>query len=108
MSAHLLIETHGPWAGPACSRFLADATEFLSAGDKVCVFLLQDGVTAAVGKPLPEVGVLLAAGAQVWADRFSLEQRALQSAPRVDGVRLVTVDEVAQLLLDPDVRAVWH
>jgi len=103
-----MIETQGPWAGPGCARFLADAADLLAAGDRVCLFLLQDGVTAAVGTTLSEVDGLLAAGATVWVDRFSVDQRALTAAARPAGVELVDVDRVASALLDPDVRAVWH
>ncbi|GGQ06465.1 hypothetical protein [Streptosporangium pseudovulgare] len=106
--AHLLIETRGPWEGPACARFLADAVDLARGGDRVCVLLLQDGVTAAVGRPLPEVETLVGLGAGVWVDRFSVEQRALSKVPAAGGTEQVEMDRVAALLLDPGVRVVWH
>mgnify|MGYP001119515789 CR=1 FL=1 len=108
MSAYLLVETQGPWEGPGCARFLADAVDLARDGDQVCVALLQDGVTAAVGRPLLEVEELVVLGAQVWVDRFSVAQRALLRAPLPVGAELVEMDKIAARLLDPEVRVVWH
>lgn len=105
---HLLIETQGPWKGPGCSRFIADADTLARAGERVWLFLTEDGVTAAVGTPVPELLDLVRNGGRLWIDSFSLRQRALAKAPLAAGHELVSMDDVAGKLLDPAVRAVWH
>jgi hypothetical protein len=105
---HLLIETQGPWKGPGCSRFIADADTFARSDEGVWLVLLEDGVTAATGTPVPELLDFVRNGGRLWIDSFSLAQRALSGAPLVYGHTLVEIDDVAAKLLDPTVRAVWH
>ena len=105
---HLLIETQGTWKGPGCSRFIADADTLARAGEGVWLVLLEDGVTAAVGTPVPELLNFVRNGGRLWIDSFSLAQRALATVPLVSGHELVEMDDVAGKLLDPTVRAVWH
>ncbi|GHJ36846.1 DsrE family protein [Streptomyces sp. TS71-3] len=108
MTEHLLVETSGPWAGPACARFVEDAAVLAEAGRQVRVLLVDDGVTAAVPGALPEAERLLAGGGQLWVDAFSLGRRGLGGAPLASGCRLVGMAEVADEILKPAVRVVWH
>lgn len=105
---HVLIETQGPWKGPGCGRFIADAAALARAGTDVWLVLAEDGVTAAVGTPVPELLDLFRHGGRLWIDEFSLRQRALADAPIVAGHALVDMTDVAAKLLEDDVRAVWH
>lgn len=105
MASYLLAETRGPWHGPAGQRFFADAAVLLGAGHQVCVLLMEDAVAAA----LPQApAALVRAGAQVWVDRYGLAQRGMLGTPLAGGVRIVELDDVAELLLDPRTRVVWH
>ena len=105
---HVLIETQGPWKGPGCGRFIADADTLACDGEGVWLVLLEDGVTAAVGTPVPELLDFVRNGGRLWVDSFSLAQRALTAVRLVGGHELVEMDDVAGKLLDPTVRAVWH
>src|SRR4051812_37333320 len=96
-----MIESRGPWNGPGCGRFIADADALVRAGEQVWLYLVEDGVTAAVGTPVPELEQLLRNGGRVWIDDLSLRQRALIGAPLVAGHELVGMDDVAGRLLDP-------
>ncbi|GAA2244895.1 hypothetical protein GCM10010232_34910 [Streptomyces amakusaensis] len=107
MAEYLLVESQGRYAGPGSRDFLGDAERLAAAGHTVTVLLIENGVTDGVGTGSDAVERLLEAGARVWADGFSLEQRALAALLR-PGVRQVGMDEVAEQLLRPAVQGVWH
>lgn len=108
MPDHLLIEGRGAWSGPACARFVGDAVTLAAAGHHVYLFLVQDGVTAALPGAVPALGDVLRLGGRIWVDDLSLGQRALAASDLVPGAEVVGIDAVAGRLLEPDVRAVWH
>ncbi|MBC2875736.1 MULTISPECIES: DsrE family protein [Streptomyces] len=106
-SRYLMFESQGPWAGPNAGRFLDDACALAEAGHEVCVFLVQDGVfSAAPGAP--QLRRLAENGAQVWADDFSVAQRALHGTTLSPHVTVKGMDAAARLLLADDCRNVWH
>ena len=106
MAEHLLVETQGPWNGPGCARLVEDAVTLAGAGDRVCLFLVEDGVAAAVPGALPALAELRRRGGTLWVDEFSLRRRALD--PAATEGEAVAMDAVAAKLLAPDVRVVWH
>jgi len=105
---HLLIESRGPWRGPDCGHFVADAAALAGTGEPVRLVLIQDGVFAAVPDAVPALADFTRAGGEVWVDRFSFEQRGLPAGAVAPDARLVDIDEVAARLLHPGVSAVWH
>jgi hypothetical protein len=107
-SAHLLVETHGPWAGPGCAAFLRDAAGLVRAGRDTLLFLVQDGVFAALPGFAAALDELVAAGGAVWVDRWSWVRRGLSTVDPALGVSWVDMDEVAGRVLDPEVQVVWH
>ncbi|MDT3399152.1 hypothetical protein RKE29_21305 [Streptomyces sp. B1866] len=108
MTDHLLIESGGPETGPACERFVADAARLAGDGHHVVLFLVENGVTAALPGASRGVRAFLRGGGELWVDAFSAAQRALPAADLLSASRLVEMDEVAAKLLQPRVRAVWH
>ncbi|MFD5418018.1 hypothetical protein ACFWJT_08305 [Streptomyces sp. NPDC127069] len=108
MAEYLLVESQGSYAGPGAEAFLGDAVRLARAGHGVAVLLIENGVTEGLTAAGPAVGRVLAAGGEVWADAFSLDQRALSAQRLAPGVRAVEMDEVAERLLRPGVRGVWH
>lgn len=105
---HLLIESQGNWSGPNTGRFLQDAAVLAGSGQQVTVFLVQDGVFAAVADALPVLDRLAALAVPVWADDFSLAQRALPADQLARAVTVVGMDAVAGMLLSQTCRVVWH
>lgn len=105
---HLLVETQGTWNGPNSGRFLEDAAALAEAGEQVTVLLLQDGVFAAVAGTEPMLDRLAGLGVPVWADDFSLAQRALPVRRLAGPVTVAGMDAVAGLLLSETCRVVWH
>jgi sulfur relay (sulfurtransferase) DsrF/TusC family protein len=108
MSDHLFVESQGPWAGPGCNRFLEDALSLARAGHRVWLFLLENGVTAAIPGSVPALAELLDEGCQLWVDVFSMDQHTLRPGQLVPSAQLVGMDEVAEMLLRPGIRAIWH
>ncbi len=107
---HLLVDSHGPWAGPGWAGFLADAAELARAGRPTRVLLVQDGVLGAVAGAAggEALDPLLAAGGEVCLDRFSWDQRGLTGLPARPGVRWSDLDEAAGWVLDAGVQVVWR
>lgn len=113
MHDYLLIESGGPAEGPGCARFIADAVALAGQGARVALLLIQNGVTGAVGETAAaETAAALAEflrrGGELWIDAFSVRQRALAEADLLAGARMVRIGDVADRLLTPGVRAVWH
>ncbi|QLH22022.1 DsrE family protein [Streptomyces sp. Rer75] len=108
MTDHLLIESGGPQTGPACERFVGDAVRLAGDGHRVVLFLVENGVTAALPGAAPGIEMFLRDGGEVWVDTFSAAQRALPADDLAADVRMVEMDDVAAKLLEPQVRAVWH
>lgn len=108
MSDHLFVESQGPWAGPGCNRFLEDALSLARAGHRVWLFLAENGVTAAIPGAVPALAELLGQGGRLWVDAFSMDQHALTAAQLAPSAQLVGMDEVAEMLLRPGIRPIWH
>ncbi len=105
---HLLIETQSPWGGPMSGRFLLDAATLARHGHRVWVFLVQDAVAAAVPDAAGGLRGLAGLGVQIWADDFSLGQRALPPDRLDPVVTVVDMATVTHRLLDGATRVVWH
>lgn len=105
---HLLIESQGPLAGPGCARFIGDAAVLARGGHTVRLFLIQDGVTAAVPGAVADLPELLRHSAVLWVDRFSADQRGLVADSLVAAAELVDLGEVATQVLASGVKVVWH
>ncbi|MER6144595.1 hypothetical protein ABT174_31875 [Streptomyces sparsogenes] len=108
MTDHLLVESGGPESGAACERFAGDALRLLQGGHHVVLFLVENGVTAALPGASQGVAAFLRSGGELWVDAFSAAQRALVAGDLLPGSRMADMDEVADRLLDPKSRAVWH
>ena len=109
MSNYVFIESRDPFDSPDTS-FLADtATSLKKRGNNVTVFLVQNGVLAARKQArktqLPQ---LLESGVTVLADDFSLRERAIQSDERQNAIKTADIDQLVDLLVQENTKAVWH
>lgn len=102
---YLLVETR---QGDTVELFARDAVTLASAGHRVRLLLIGDGVGAAAGRPPQAITGFLAAGGELWVDDFTLAQRAIPLTSLVAGAVVVSMAQVAQLLGEEHVRAVWH
>ncbi|QEV19959.1 hypothetical protein [Streptomyces alboniger] len=102
---YLLVETQ---SGTTAERFLADAAALAGAGERVRLFLASDGVALGIRGASAGLPRFLGAGGQAWIDEFTLAHRALHAAPLAPGVRTTGMGDVADWLLEPGTRVVWH
>ena len=109
MSNYVFIESRDPFDSPDVS-FLADtAASLKQRGNNVTVFLVQNGVLAARKQArrshLPQ---LLKAGVTVLADDFSLRERAIQSDECQSAIKTASIDQLVDLLVEENAKAIWH
>lgn len=105
---YLLIESGGPAEGPGAVRFIADATALAGQGASVALVLIQNGVAGAVAGTMTGLEDFVGRGGQLWIDEFSVRQRALDRGDLISGARVTGMGDLADALLTPGVRAVWH
>lgn len=103
----ILVESRHSRNTIAGSSFLNSARHRCLAGARVAVFLIDDGVRAAIDDR-SQISRVSQAGAIIWADGHSLAQREISVAELAPGVLPVDLATVAPLLSDPAVRVVWH
>ena len=109
MPNYVFIESRDPFESPDTS-FLADtATSLKRRGNDVTVFLVQNAVLAmrkqAVKSQLPQ---LLESGINVMADDFSLRERGIQSDECLGQVTIAAIDQLVDLIVRENVKAIWH
>ena len=109
MSEYLLIESKSPLDGGDYSFDLA--SQLRGAGHNVSVYLVQDGVFAA-RKSFKAGSKLLAGvngeGVALLADEVSLRQRGITREHLAEPVRVSTMDELVDLLMEKSDKAIWH
>lgn len=108
MTEYLLVESGGPAGGQGCERFVQDAAHLASAGDRTSLLLVDNAVSAAVPGALPALDTFVSEGGSLMVDSVAVHQRALAPEDLVPAARLVAMDEVADVLLEPETRVVWH
>lgn len=107
MAKYLLIESRDPQEAAAVGEYCDLARDLQAQGNDVTLFLVQNGVFAArrgfQGSRAGQLG-----GVSVLADDFSLRQRGIANGEVAPGVRIAGTGEIVDLLVQPDVRAMWH
>jgi len=109
MSQYIFIESRDPFACRGC-RFVAETARALKeSGNKVVVFLVQNGVLAARQKAVEShLPLLSGAGVTVLADEFSLRERGIQSAELGAGIKEAAIDALVDLVAMDNTKAIWH
>jgi sulfur relay (sulfurtransferase) complex TusBCD TusD component (DsrE family) len=102
---YLLVATQ---SGGTAERFLTDAAVLAGAGERVRLFLAADGVALGIRGASSGLPQFLSAGGQAWIDEFTLAHRALHGAALTPGVRTTGMGDLADWLLEPGTRVVWH
>ena len=109
MSQYLLIESRDPYEFQDVGYFFDLAGGLAESGQKVTLFLVQNGVFPARPSAQSERLTRLArGGVEVLADDFSLRERGISAGSLADGVRSAPIDRVVDLLADGSTRALWH
>lgn len=108
MSRYLIIESRDPFDSNDVSD-MYDIAGGLTDRDDVTVFLVQNGVLA--GRRASTAGAQVAELARrttVLADDFSLRERGIEEGELADGVTTASMDQLVDLLVEDDVKALWH
>ncbi|MBB1242308.1 hypothetical protein GL263_01770 [Streptomyces durbertensis] len=103
----VLIESQG-WCAPVDAGLRRDAVAQARAGRAVLMYLIEDASVLARPESDTALDELQRAGGRLLVDRFSLEQRGLAGIPLRPGARIADMDELAELVVRPDVQVVWH
>lgn len=98
----LLVSGDVPWA-------LSLAAAWVGAGDSVTAVLLDTAVTAARPEHLdaPALRAALQAGVALAVEEHAMLRSGLRAERLVEGVKVLDLDEVADLLADGADKAVW-
>jgi intracellular sulfur oxidation DsrE/DsrF family protein len=99
MPNYLLIESRDPFSAQAALGHVELAVALRRAGAQVALYLVQNGVlpcrAGADGEALHEA---LAAGVEVLADDFSLQERGIAEADLARGVKLAPITTAVERL----------
>lgn len=109
MSQYLLIESKNPLDGGDYSFELG--RQLREAGHDVSLYLVQDGVFTARRRFESGAKLLASAKAQnisLLADDVSLRQRGITRERLAEPVRVSTMDELVDLLMEKSDKAIWH
>lgn len=109
MSNYVFIESRDPFESPDTS-FLAETAALLKKrGNDVTVFLVQNGVLATRKQARKShVPQLLESGVTVMADDFSLRERGIQFDECRANVRIAPIDQLVDLVVHENTKAIWH
>ena len=94
MESYLLFESQDPLESAQVPRHYELAAALKAEGNRVTMFLVQNGVFAA-RRSLRSEGVLqlLAAGIEVLADDFSLKERGIGPSRLSPGIKVASIDD---------------
>lgn len=110
MAEYVLIESRDPFESGDVPYFYSLASSLVKNGDKVTLFLVQNGVLASRknsgGNPLESV---LGDGIDVLVDGFSLQERGISDAEKHPSVKLSDIDELVDLMVaEEKTKILWH
>ena len=108
MKNYLCIESQGAFEAAGTAHFLSLARDLKKQGNGVEVLLIQNGVIGARAEAKSEgLGELIQAGIPVWADDFSMRERALASANLKRGIRPAPIATVIERMAT-GWNVLWH
>jgi sulfur relay (sulfurtransferase) complex TusBCD TusD component (DsrE family) len=105
---YLLIASRDPYTHVAARRCFELAAELAGEGNRVTVFLVQNGVLPARrGASAGALDALSRGGVRVLADEFSLRERGIEPRRLAPGVEAAPLDAVIEAL-ENGAKALWH
>jgi sulfur relay (sulfurtransferase) complex TusBCD TusD component (DsrE family) len=106
MAEYLLIESRDPFESNDVGYYYDLARGLVEAGEKVTLFLVQNGVFAArPSAKAPRLRVLVGSGVKILADDFALKERGITKL--LDGVQIAPIEIVVDHL-EAGHKALWH
>ncbi|MEE8554856.1 MAG: hypothetical protein V3T00_03265 [bacterium] len=109
MSQFLFIESQDPLEDRGAEFYLATALELVRQGHPVTVFFVENGALASRnGAKVPLRDALHEAGATLRVDEFALRERGIRSDALAAGLATGSVEDIVDLLAEPQTKAIWH
>ena len=108
MAKYLLIESRDPFDNKVVARQYELAINLVKEGNKVTLFLVQNGVLPA--RPGTHSALLTGtarAGVEVLADDFSLRERGIADKRLAEGVKAAPLTTVIDQLAEGR-KTIWH
>ncbi len=108
MSNYLLIESRDPFDSNDVANYYDLASNLAAAGNKVTLFLIQNGVLAARnGAKTDGLEAVAKNGVEILADDFSLRERGIAGDGLASAVSAASLDVVVDHLANGS-KAIWH
>lgn len=105
---YLFIESRDPFSCADVGAWSNQICRLSSDGNLVCVLYVNDGVLATRYKARTNVPfTLLASGARLYADLWSLHERGIPNEFLIEGVQPVSIQLVVDQLAMGS-KVVWH
>jgi sulfur relay (sulfurtransferase) complex TusBCD TusD component (DsrE family) len=105
---YLLIASRDPFGYASARSCYALAEQLAGEGQRVTLFLVQNGVLPArQGVSSSELAALARGGVRVAADEFSLRERGIDLARLAPGVEPASLDLVVDALAQ-GAKTLWH
>lgn len=109
MPKFLFIESQDPLEDRGAEEYLGYALELTRQKQEVTVFLVENAASAArKGSQVPVRDALREAGAALRVDELALKERGIGAERLAPGVQEGSVEQIVELLADPDTKAIWH
>lgn len=109
MTQYLFIESKDPLEDRGAEFYLDTALELRRQGEQVTVFFVENGSHAVRGgAQVSSRDALQAAGASLKVDGFALRERGIAGDLLAPGIGVGEVDDIVELLANPETRAIWH
>ena len=108
MTHYLILESRDPFDSADWITMQKIVIDLKKSGHDVTLFLLQNGVLIARKETLFEQNILQLKklGINVLVDFFALQERGIQELTM--GVEKGNLDQLIQLCLTPNTKAIWH
>ena len=108
MADYLLIESRDPFDSNDVEFCCDLAARLAGHGEKVTLFLVENGVLPARAGPKSDrLNALARAGVEVLADAFSLRERGIAADRLAAGVTSAPLDVVIDRMAD-GCKTIWH
>ena len=108
MAKYLFIESRDPFESNIVARQYELAADLVTEGNRVTLFLVQNGVLPARQSTRSSLLTKTArAGVEVLADDFSLRERGIPASRLAEGVKAAPLSVVIDQLADGR-KAIWH
>lgn len=110
MGRYVMIESRDPYESGDVSYFYNLAADLAAAGERVTLFLVQNGALAArkdaKGDPLSGV---LKSRIEVLVDSFALRERGIQDSERHPSVKPAEIGDLVDHIMAADgAKVLWH